>query len=150
MQSQAIQPAGNILTDSSGLSAIAAWKWIAAIIVATWVSIPHSVQILLCMASFDYASGIARAIIKHEFCASKLGAGFVRKCLMLLLLAATHKATDAFHVDFDIAGVVVLGFIVNEFASVARNCKEAGLPIPQIVVDFMANAKNLLKRPTGK
>lgn len=120
-------------------------KWLAALIFATWTSIPHLVQLLIVFMALDLATGILVAIIKKEVSSDVSFGGVAKKALVLILVGMSHIASDTLHTGVDLGSVVALAYCANEVISITENCARAGIPIPGPLVDILAKFKGKTK-----
>lgn len=91
---------------------------------------------LYLLMMLDVLLGIGAAFITKELSSSISRQGMVRK-LMTLLLLAVCKVVEPYANGVPIAGPGAMLFIYTEIISILENCKRAGLPIPQQMLDAL-------------
>lgn len=121
----------------------AAFKWFIAAMIAAWISLSAAVQFLLIFMAFDYVTGIVAAYVNKELCSEKGAKGLAKKVAVLLLVWVSHYATRAINVDYDLGAWVATAYSINELISIIENCRRAGVPVPQRLVDALMKAKTV-------
>lgn len=97
---------------------------------------------LIALSLLDYVTGVIVAVIKKEL-SSKVGfKGICKKVLMLVLVAASNI------IDVNVIGsgtlrsAVLFVFIANEGISIVENSAEMGVPVPQKLIEILAQVKS--------
>ena len=131
------------LTDSTALIAA---KWLLAFVLAFWLSIPLTVQILVACMGLDFATGVLVGFIRHELASHRSFVGIAKKMLILILVAVAHLISEALKLPFDLGVGVAAAYVVNEVISITENCANAGVPIPPALLDVLLKAKRMTGR----
>lgn len=97
---------------------------------------------LVAMVVIDYITGLIAGCMKHQL-SSKTGfRGILKKVLFFIVVAVAHIIDGL----IGLAGVLetaTLGFLIaNEALSILENAGEMGVPIPQKLLDALAQLKN--------
>jgi toxin secretion/phage lysis holin len=125
-------------------------KWayasITGIVASLWVTIPSASRTLIILMAFDYVSGLLGAWSQKKLCSREGFRGIAKKLLMLLLVAAAHFIAAPLQLGMDAGVAVAIALSVNEAISIVENCNEAGVPIPSVLLDVLAKAKQLTGR----
>ncbi|MDR0975210.1 MAG: phage holin family protein [Ruminococcus sp.] len=97
---------------------------------------------LITVIFIDFATGIAVAAVLKKISSQISAKGFVRKFLMLLIVALAH-ILDVYVVGggnkLQIAAT--LYYILNEGVSILENCAMLGLPVPKKITDTLAQLR---------
>jgi toxin secretion/phage lysis holin len=105
---------------------------------------------LVTVIFIDLATGVGVAVVYRKL-SSKIGSkGFVKKFLMLLIVALAH-ILDTYVVGggdkLQIAAT--LYYILNEGVSILENCAELGLPVPTKLTDVLSQLREDGKKNVG-
>ena len=131
------------LTDSTALVAA---KWILALSLSFWISIPMTVQILVMCMGLDMATGLLVAFIRRDLTSHRGFVGIAKKVLILILVALAHLISEALKLPFDLGAGVAAAYVVNEIISITENCANAGIPIPPALLEVLLKAKKMTGR----
>ena len=93
--------------------------------------------LVICMI-IDYISGLMVAGIFHKSKKSDNGAlnssigmkGLCKKCMVLFWVIVMAQVGKVTNMEY-LRNVVIIGFIANEFISIAENSKLMGIPLPK-------------------
>jgi toxin secretion/phage lysis holin len=99
------------------------------------------IALVVCMG-LDYLSGVCVAVIDRNLCSNIGFKGIFRKVMVFILVAVAHLVDD--HIIGSGSGIrtmVIMFYISNEAVSILENASKAGLPIPQGLVDILAQIK---------
>jgi toxin secretion/phage lysis holin len=103
---------------------------------------------LLAVIFIDLVTGVGVAVAERRLSSSIGAKGFIRKFLMLLIVALGH-ILDSYVIGggdkLQIAAT--LYYIVNEGMSILENCAVLGLPVPKKLTDVLIQ---LRKQEDGK
>ena len=116
-------------------------KWVAAFVIAIWISLGATVQLLIIMMALDYITGIAHSIVERKLDSSIGFRGLIKKFMMFLIIYVCHKISEPFGIHFDLGEVVGLAYVFNEVLSILENCHRIGVPIPDVVTGTMAKIR---------
>jgi toxin secretion/phage lysis holin len=133
------------MTNAPGwqVSFSAVVKWLAALLMARWLTMPAALRILVCLMIIDYVFGVATAYLTGQL-SSRIGLrGLVKKGLVLGLLLAIHLGENFSGIELNLEQIGAMGYAVNELISVVENAARAGLPIPAQFIDALLAAKRL-------
>lgn len=110
-------------------------------IAGAWMRIPHTVQILIMIMGLDVLSGIIAAVSTQTLNSSVMARGLFKKLAVFPLLALLHITEKPLALPFEFESMAALAFIAYEAMSIVENCALAGVPIPKVIVSFLAKAK---------
>jgi toxin secretion/phage lysis holin len=127
---------------------LVASKWVAALVVSCWASIPPTVQTLLILMVVDYVTGL--------LCAAKRGRisygagmwGLVRKTVTLLVVMTASRVLAPLHLPFDFGATVAGAYVINEAISIMKNARALGVWTPAVMQTALERAKKLASRET--
>ena len=110
----------------------------------TWLfgSWDMALTVLICFMVLDYLTGLIRAFINKEVSSNVGLIGIARKSLILVVLIVAvclDRLLNTGHWVF--RTLVCYFYIANESISLLENCSALGLPIPQQLVDALAQLK---------
>lgn len=95
--------------------------------------------LIACMV-IDFLSGITNAIIATELDSSLCARGIAKKIYILLLVAVAHIVDTVLGVHAAMMTVEFF-YIANEIISITENAAKIGLPIPQALINILAQLK---------
>jgi toxin secretion/phage lysis holin len=97
---------------------------------------------LLVFIVADYLTGVILAIIDKKL-NSKIGFRGIAKKVMILLFVGLAAALDTYVIQGNspIREIVIAFYIANEGISVVENSAKIGLPVPQKIIDVLAQLK---------
>jgi toxin secretion/phage lysis holin len=131
--------------DSAWL--LVASKWLLAFVLATWLTAPIAVHILLGLMALDLATGFIVAVfIDKELNSQRLFAIIGKKVLTLIMCSAAHLSTEPLNLSFDAGVLIAAAYSINEFIGITENCSKAGVPVPAALMDLLSRAKDSTKR----
>jgi toxin secretion/phage lysis holin len=98
---------------------------------------------LIALVSLDYITGIISAIIKKKL-SSEIGfIGILKKTMIFVVVAVANiVCANVLNTDGILRTAVIFFFIANEGISILENSGNIGVPIPQKLVDVLAQLKN--------
>lgn len=124
-------------------------KGLLAFLLSIWVALSGSVQLLLMLMAFDFATGLGAGVIKKELDSSISYRGLIKKTMMLILVAVVHLIMRPLHLGFDAGAAVALFYCANEAISITENCARADVPVPKWLIDILVKARSKAA-PTGR
>lgn len=80
---------------------------------------------LIFLMCLDYAMGVFAAVKNRELSSSKAGNGFVKKCLILCVVALGHQVDVACATDI-VSPILLTGYSINECLSIIELICRAG------------------------
>lgn len=96
---------------------------------------------LLVMVIADYISGLAAASINNEL-SSKVGFNGILKKVMYFFVVAVAHCIDVATGAGGVLQNLTIGFLIaNEGISVLENCAKCGIPIPERLLNALAQIK---------
>lgn len=96
---------------------------------------------LLAMVIADYISGLAAASINNEL-SSKVGFNGILKKVMYFFVVAVAHCIDVATGAGGVLQNLTIGFLIaNEGISVLENCAKCGIPIPERLLNALAQIK---------
>lgn len=125
----------------------ALFKWLAALIIAQWMTIPvngrESIFILVVLMGMDMVTGLWAGALRHEIDSSVGARGLSRKLATIMALLFCHwlERVSNIELNAEIAGSLAFGF--NELISIVENFSRLGVPIPVKVIEMLARFQNL-------
>lgn len=123
-------------------SVFAKWTAILGISIAgAWLKTPATVQLLLTIMGLDILSGICMAVVNKNLNSSVMVRGLFKKLAVFPLLALLHLVEKPLSIPFEFEGWAATAFILYEAMSIVENAAGAGVPIPLVIVQFLAKAK---------
>lgn len=98
---------------------------------------------LIAMMALDYAMGVIIAIT-HRKLSSDIGFKGITKKLMILVLVIVANLVDARVIGTGavLRTAVIMFYMANEAISLTENAANIGLPLPQKLIDILAQLKN--------
>lgn len=98
---------------------------------------------LLGLIILDYITGVIVAIVQKKL-SSDVGARGIAKKFLMLVIVALANIVDANVIGSGSAlrNVALIFYIANECISLIENAAELGVPVPQKLVDVLAQLKN--------
>lgn len=99
-------------------------------------------KFLLVMVAVDYGSGIAAAWIHHEVSSKKGFEGFLKKLMYLFIVCVAHVIDEVTGAGGVMRNLTIGFFIANEGISVLENGARCGIPIPQKLMNALAQIKD--------
>lgn len=102
---------------------------------------------LILFMVFDYVTGIIKATLRKEITPQKGFIGLAKKIAILIIVAIAHSLdrlfssedTNIFGMEFPVIRTLVIwGYMINEIASILRNIKLLGVPLPPILLKILA------------
>lgn len=127
---------------------LVAAKWVLAVVVSLWASVPAAAQTLILLMVMDYATGLLSAAADHRLSSAVGWRGLAKKTATLLLVVAAHFLVRSLHLPFDFCSTLSVGFVVNEAISIVENAADLGVPIPPALLDLLVRSKKLTGRGT--
>jgi toxin secretion/phage lysis holin len=104
------------------------------------------IALVVCMG-LDYLSGVCVAVIDRKLCSNIGFRGIFRKVMIFILVAVGHIIDDfIIGTGSGIRTLVIMFYISNETVSIIENAAMAGLPIPQGLVDILAQIRKKERR----
>ena len=94
------------------------------------------------MVAVDYGSGIAAAWIHHEVSSKKGFEGFLKKLMYLFIVCVAHVIDEVTGAGGVMRNLTIGFFIANEGISVLENGARCGIPIPQKLMNALAQIKD--------
>lgn len=97
---------------------------------------------LLVFIVADYMTGVLQAIIEKKL-NSKIGFKGICKKVMILVFVGLAAVLDVYVIggSSPIREVVISFYIANEGISIVENSAKIGLPVPQKIIDVLAQLK---------
>lgn len=97
---------------------------------------------LLVFIVVDYLTGVILAIIDKKL-NSKIGFKGIAKKVMILLFVGLASVLDIYVIQGNspIREIVIAFYIANEGISIVENSAKIGLPVPQKIIDVLAQLK---------
>jgi toxin secretion/phage lysis holin len=127
--------------DDEKFNFVAVLKWVLAFCIAQWFQIPWVMRTLIVLMSIDYFTGLTLAFV-HKQISSEVGFfGIYKKSLIIVILVAAQLFEKALGTDLHLQQFGALAYCANEFISILENCANAGVPIPQTLVDALLKVK---------
>lgn len=120
-----------------------ALAWIISAVAAVFWSIPTAVLWLCAFMIVDFGTGLIAAAITTGVSSKRAWIGIGRKTLTLAMVGASHWATDAMHLSYDLGALVAIAYTVGEFISITENCHRAGVWVPGIILRALEAARNV-------
>ena len=98
---------------------------------------------LIAMMALDYAMGVIIAIT-HKRLSSDIGFKGITKKIMMLVLVAVGHIIDARVIGTGavLRTAVITFYMANEAISLTENAANIGLPLPQKLIDILAQLRN--------
>jgi toxin secretion/phage lysis holin len=118
-------------------------KWGMAVGVSFWTNLSAPMHTLFVLMAVDYVTGGMAAVINGKWNRHDGWTGLVVKGLTITLLMVCKHMVDTAGLKFDASVGLALAFSINEFGSIVRNCADAGVKIPPIVLEVLSKAQNL-------
>lgn len=98
--------------------------------------------VLLVFIVLDYITGVACAVI-HKTVSSEVGAkGLLKKVMIMVVLIVAVLLDRLLVCEWVIRTAACFFYIANEAISVIENAGALGLPIPQKLLDVLAQLRN--------
>ena len=118
---------------------IAAIGGMLSAVYGSTVGIIYALLIMMCI---DYTSGVIKGVYNKEL-ASNVGARglFKKGCILLVLAMATVLDEAALNGTGMLASATAIFYICNEAISITENVAEIGVPIPQKIIDVLAQLR---------
>jgi len=141
--------AAPLFTKSLMAGSYPSWpSWVGGAIASAWAGLPFPIFNLMVLMGIDFMVGLLAALNAGVFSAIEARRGLVRKVLMLLVILAVQRLAQAqsMMAATAFAGIIANAFCVAEAASIFENAATAGVPIPQVALDLVAKAKQLIGR----
>lgn len=110
--------------------------------IAYWLGgLDQLLTALLVVIVLDYLTGILKAIHNREL-SSEIGfKGIAKKVMCLLVVALAFVIENVTAHTLPLREIVIMFFIANEGLSILENAAGAGLPVPQKLVEILAQLK---------
>ncbi len=137
------------LLDPRMPNLLAVCKWVAAAVAAFWAGLSPTIHILIVLMGIDYLTGLTGAFVTKSIDANTSFRGLVKKVMTLVLIYTCHIITKPLGINVDLGNMVALAYVVNEVISVVENCNAAGINVPPIILQYLANVKNLIPDVKG-
>ena len=118
------------------------------LVAAVWIQLPEATQTLLIFMGLDMLSGILAGAKLKRLSSDTMYVGLLKKCLVLILVAAGHQLKDLAHMEYNLGTAIALGYVVYEFLSIIENAGRAGVPFPPVITQLLEklNSTNVLGR----
>lgn len=117
--------------------------WLISAVGAFVMSAPTAVLWLCVFMALDSTTGLIAAAMTSGVNSKRAWIGIGRKALTLAMVGASHWATDAMHLGYDLGALVAIAYTVGEFISITENCHRAGVWVPGIVLKALEKARDL-------
>lgn len=117
------------------------WKWLLAIVVSLWASIPAAMHLLLILMAFDYITGAIVAWRTKVFEAQAAQDGLIKKGLIIMLISVGNLVTDYMQIGIGLGKIMSIAYSVNELISIVENCAILKVPIPAVLVEFLVRVR---------
>lgn len=102
--------------------------------------------ILLCFfIVFDYISGMMAASVNGQLSSKKGFAGVSKKILIFVFVAIANLLDQFLGLAF-IMQATIFFYLSSEFISITENASVLGVPIPEVIINAMANLPKEQKR----
>lgn len=95
------------------------------------------VEILIFATVIDYLTGITRAGIKKKVNSRSALKGFIKKLVLLMVVAFGVQLDKLIGSDGMIRNFVIYYYIGVEGLSILENCVSLGIPFPEIIKDTL-------------
>jgi toxin secretion/phage lysis holin len=98
---------------------------------------------LVAFTAADYLTGVFAAFIRKEL-SSEVGAKGIIKKLTIYIIVGIGHLTDQYMLGGGTAlrTALVFFYAANELVSLAENCAVIGLPVPNFLIDALAQIKS--------
>ena len=93
---------------------------------------------LVIIAGLDVLSGLARAAVQGELSSKISWAGGVRKVLMFVVIMLAAQVDVLVGSEAVVRNATIIFYCVSEGLSVLENVVAAGLPVPDLIKDALA------------
>jgi len=103
---------------------------------------------LLTLAALDVVSGFARAAVQKKLSSKESWRGGVRKVLMFVVIAVGAQLDGLAGTDGLVRNAAVIFYCVSEGLSIIENVVGAGLPVPDVIRDALAQLSKEKVEPT--
>lgn len=111
----------------------------------TWLfgSWDMALTVLICFMVLDYLTGLIRAFINKEVSSNVGLIGIARKSLILVVLIVAVCLDRLLNTgNWVFRTLVCYFYIANESISLLENCSALGLPIPDKILEALAQLKD--------
>ena len=115
--------------------------WPVAVLTAFWAALPPTVHTLVVLSVVDYISGTIAACSSGQLSSAASFRGVAKKSMMFLLTGACGAIQPHFGMDADLAAGVAGFFCATELISIAENAGKLGVPLPGVLVRFLARLR---------
>lgn len=108
--------------------------------------------VMLAVMIVDYITGMVKAWYNSELC-SRIGLkGIIKKVGYLVIVGvgmvvdylireALHSVGVAVTVEYTVALIVIIWFIINELISILENVADIGAPVPEFILKLVKRLK---------
>jgi len=93
---------------------------------------------LLVIVALDVVSGFVRAAVQKRLSSKESWQGGLRKLLMFVVIALAAQVDSLIGAEPLLRNAVVIFYCVSESLSVLENVAAAGLPVPDVIKDALA------------
>ncbi|MDE5772748.1 MAG: phage holin family protein [Ruminococcus sp.] len=108
-----------------------------------WGRLDGLLYALIAFMVLDYITGLISAYIRKELSSAVGFTGIAKKVFIMVLVAVGHILDTHIVGDGSVFRSAVIGFyLANEGISILENAGKIGLPLPQKLLDVLAQLKN--------
>ena len=108
-----------------------------------WGPVDALIITLVCLAVFDYITGVAKAAIRRELSSSAGFKGLMKKVTIFVLVglaALVDRIVPA--ANGAVRSAVIMFYVMNEGLSIIENAGDMGLPLPKKLSDALRKLHN--------
>lgn len=105
-------------------------KLSGAFIASLWMALSGTVQLLLTLIGFDFATGVLVAVYFWRLDPWEAGRGLIRKAMTIIVIGVLHIIAEPMKIGFDASNILAMYFCVTEVISIMRNAKLIGVRTP--------------------
>lgn len=132
-------------------SALALGKWVAALLMAQWLTIPgsgrHGLTVLMVLMGVDLLTGVWAGMVKGDLSSMAGFQGVSRKLAILAFLLFMHWLQHVVDLELNLALAGSIGYSINELISIVENFSRIGVPIPSQLLGALLQAKKMRFTP---
>lgn len=108
-----------------------------------WGQLDGLLYALIAFMVLDYITGLISAYIRKELSSAVGFTGIAKKVFIMILVAVGHILDTHVIGDGTVCRSAVIGFyLANEGISILENAGKIGLPLPEKLLDVLAQLKN--------
>ena len=108
-----------------------------------WGQLDGLLYALIAFMVLDYITGLISAYIRKELSSAVGFTGIAKKVFIMTLVAVGHILDTHVIGDGTVCRSAVIGFyLANEGISILENAGKIGLPLPEKLLDVLAQLKN--------